>query len=786
MNNKKKVLEDSAFNVRKCLRRKGTRMNYKKVWVYMGMLLIFILMAAGCSNTKDTGSKNEDEQNTGKGRYVEETIAFPENLKSVFAIRKLKDGSLLLVADTLEDALNVYTSKDEGNTWTKSDTIGSTLIPEDKRIVAAAIDTTGKLYISYAAPMDMEHLDTVTAFTGSMAYCSIDAEGTVQDLELSLADLDDGDDFADGLYHLAVNSTGDLFGSTENGTIYQLDIASGELKNTYPSEGSSDRFFPIWDKLLVIREDRIEQFTLDGDKLDDLNILKDYLAYQGMFNSSGLITEGNNEDEIYFCNKNGVYRYTYGGNVVEQLVDGSLSNLSAVNVTSLAFLQKNDGNFQILYNNPVNKRYELVDYAYDASIPTVPTDELRIYSMRKSDTIQRMVTAFQKDNPDIHVIYETGTSGENAISEADAVKTLNTEMMAGNGPDILVLDHMPIDSYMEKGMLHDMSELFGTLKEENDLFMNIVGAYEQNGKLYAAPIRFKIPYIAGLKEVIEQVTDIRSLAQAAQTYMEEHPDGKFIYAQYEDVEFQKLFSVYYQECFLEDGSINEENLKSFLKNYKKLYETAIKYGDLDPRKGYWNLEQNKGSTIDFMDNYEDIYFNTSEYTDIDTALTIGTLYSIKSFSDFKFMKDKYPNYIGKLPNSEVHYLKPVSPVGINSKSKNFVNANKFISFLFSDVAQEIECYDGLSVNRSIFLNEEEKPSDMSSYNMGRTKPYRWASKEEFEELNAIVESLNTPYYTNRYVIKMIYENAENYITGDGNIDEAMEHIMQKLNLYLSE
>ena len=78
---------------------------------------------------------------------------------------------------------------------------------------------------------------------------------------------------------------------------------------------------------------------------------------------------------------------------------------------------------------------------------------------------------FQKKYPDIYLTLETGMSGNDGVTRTDALKTLNTEIMAGKGPDILILDGISSETYAEQGMLEDLS---GILKEAG-LLDNIEG-----------------------------------------------------------------------------------------------------------------------------------------------------------------------------------------------------------------------------------------------------------------------------------------------------------------------
>ena len=47
---------------------------------------------------------------------------------------------------------------------------------------------------------------------------------------------------------------------------------------------------------------------------------------------------------------------------------------------------------------------------------------------------------YQQKNPDIDIIYEIGIGNNAERTEQDAIKNLNTEIAAGTGPDIIVLD----------------------------------------------------------------------------------------------------------------------------------------------------------------------------------------------------------------------------------------------------------------------------------------------------------------------------------------------------------
>ena len=47
---------------------------------------------------------------------------------------------------------------------------------------------------------------------------------------------------------------------------------------------------------------------------------------------------------------------------------------------------------------------------------------------------------FRKSHPDVYVKQEIGLSGDYGMTKEDAVRNLNTSLLAGEGPDLLLLD----------------------------------------------------------------------------------------------------------------------------------------------------------------------------------------------------------------------------------------------------------------------------------------------------------------------------------------------------------
>ena len=51
---------------------------------------------------------------------------------------------------------------------------------------------------------------------------------------------------------------------------------------------------------------------------------------------------------------------------------------------------------------------KLVRFVYDADIPTVPDELVKVYSLKENSTIQQAVSLYQTANPGVMVQYEVG------------------------------------------------------------------------------------------------------------------------------------------------------------------------------------------------------------------------------------------------------------------------------------------------------------------------------------------------------------------------------------------
>lgn len=161
---------------------------------------------------------------------------------------------------------------------------------------------------------------------------------------------------------------------------------------------------------------------------------------------------------------------------------------------------------------------------------------------------------------------------ENGVTLEDALSVLNTDILAGKGPDVLILDGMPADSYIEKGVLADISDVVGEASQKDGIFGNIIESSKKDGKVYAMPARILLPVVLGDEKTRSAGGSLPALADRVKTLSKSTsksviPDDKGTKTLLRDC--------YYADSarFLAgDGSLNQDVIREYLTQAKRLYD----------------------------------------------------------------------------------------------------------------------------------------------------------------------------------------------------------------------
>lgn len=757
---------------------------------------ILLLGATGCGSDEKEGAaiggektaSSEEEgkhaAEVAKGRYVETQKTTPDGLKTIEEMVRLSDGSVALLNP---DKGSLLVSKDDGDSWEEkelpalAEKTGKETIEITSRIVAP----DGAVFFSY---VDWEE----TAENGvNERYVYIDRDGKASELTLT-------EPAGDRFYLSWATFTGErtLAALMNGGYAYTINLDDGMMHKISESQDEYNTVFLAGDYLLtknwmyqISAQSTLEDATLCGFIEQESPMYRE-VAF--CFNSE--------ENTMYSASKSGLYSHIMGGGTMEKMLDGGLCSLGDPTKQAASILQNADGSFLIGYDDG-----EIDLYAYDAEAPAVPTQQISIFSLEQNMTVSRAVSIFRKSHPDVYVKQEIGLSGDYGVTREDAIRNLNTRILAGEGPDILLLDGMPLDSYIGKNILLDLRETVESLEKENAYFSSVLRSYETEDGLFAIPLRCRVPVIVGESDVMGSVSDIASLAAAVKAAKEKAPSSTTVLGTYTPEELlQRLYMMLSSSSFVKDGAADSDALQTFLTQAKEIYEEEQK--NITPK-----ILQNHANSIQWKQengmleeegNFPVDPGIVSDILGAEAEMALGTISSVEDLEYTVGLLEhesmEKPSY--DLASGDFVFV-PKGICGVNAQSKEMDLSLEFLKELFGGEAQKADLSDGLPVNEDAFELFFENPNPEDTSVMGFSASVAgddgaeeasihfevsWPEQDAVDALKEKVKRLSTPGLSDDVIKNAILESGAKVLSGDLSVEEGCGEIVQKVDLYLEE
>ncbi|MDE7232444.1 MAG: ABC transporter substrate-binding protein, partial [Lachnospiraceae bacterium] len=235
---------------------------------------------------------------------------------------------------------------------------------------------------------------------------------------------------------------------------------------------------------------------------------------------------------------------------------------------------------------------------------------------------------------------------DNAVSREDALKNLNTKILAGEVPDVIILDNIDMEQYADKGVLKELDDFLAPYEEEGVIYQNIVEGMRmtEKNKIYGVPMTVDLPMWLAEKKYLRDVQGLDDIIAGAELARAEHPDGPLIDTPGQEDLFNLMVPLCLPAWTGEDGSLDTGSLTEF-------YQAAVKLWELDSaglseeQRFKWQQDLS-GEEADVMNimfgQYNDIY-NIGE-----TWLALG--YLKNTWYGMSHLHVRLENY-----RSDIHY-----------------------------------------------------------------------------------------------------------------------------------
>lgn len=784
----------------------------KKYSTIVVVISLVSMLCIGCA----TDQKEHDEKwggteaisdtshsdNTGMGRYVEKTVLERDSYWCTPQIQHTTDGTLIL-----QDMPNRYVSQDNGSSWS-CETIDwmeeFSLKNEILDVVSSNDKTVMLTYQAYTEQElaqiqglvsdesnDTNDLGTLeTTDTQEREYLVISPSGTQTKLEI---------ESNNPIRKLTFDESGKLWAYTQN-AICSIDITDGTMTELVTVNGSI-RYIQNSENILLC-------MTYDGPVLYDITTKKwiadtvlDQLItdHYGSFKDYGMgfnfYTFLGEENMIYIAGKKGLYRHVIGGSSVEQIIDGNLSSLSNPAHTIRYATLLDNQEFLIGYSDG-----SFVKCTYDASVPTLPSEKLTIYSLQENDTVRQAISVFQTRVPELYVSYEIGMNSDE-ITREDALKKLNTDLVNGSGPDILIVDDMPYDSYVDKGIFMDLNSTIQEIHANNSLFINLITPLYTGECLYSVPAEFQLPVMAGHQQTVELADDLTGFANAVEELRSQTPNQQLL-EKCSAYGLLKSFSIVCAPSWKNaQGNIQKETIQEYLLQCKRIYDAQI---DGTPTKAIKEYDSmNDFYKTEFGVSYENSpYFHWADagnYLAQNEQIVYGVLYDLDSYTSL-LATSKINGFedtkIKQLDGQSQHVYYPITMAGICATTQNQEQAVQFIQLLLGKDVQKFTHY-GYPINQKAFEEcfvVDEYDVDGSYLTLGMTiedgTTLTWnayvPNQQQIDQLTDWVMQAKTPYISDSIIEEAIYTEGANYLCGEQDLDTAIQTILDKISIYIEE
>lgn len=364
---------------------------------------------------------------------------------------------------------------------------------------------------------------------------------------------------------------------------------------------------------------------------------------------------------------------------------------------------------------------------------------------------------------------------------------LNNDLIAGNIPDILVLDtSMPVDSYISKGLLADLNTFIDKDEAINkeDFLPNILDIFTVNGKLYSLSPKFTIQTIVAKQSLIG---DINGWTMADyKAFEESHPD----IAMFNKNDMTRDGFVSYALTYSYDSFVNRETGECYFDSdgFKQILETAKSF----PEEIDWNNVEEH--------NWEE---QEAAYREGRTLLLNAYFYNFGSIREYEQARfgDKMA-FIGfPCENKNGSAIYPDLEFSITAKAKNPDGAWEFVRYFFTDEYQN-------QIDGSFPIRESAYPALMEK---AKEKPYYidsetgekveydnkyWIANQEIDigvntdednqRMMDFIRSVSGKYSYDQELLNIINEEAASFYSGQKSVDEAASIIQNRVNIYISE
>ena len=714
----------------------------KNICIALATIQVLFLTACG---------KQETSQ-VAMGRYIEQALEIGEAIEGTqnFMVQG-SDGKLRLFTFK-EGVLSCLIQKEDLSfepialDWSES--FSNKLGEVYGYMTAMGMDDENNIYIAVTGSKEGCSEEEAYDVANSKSYIFKASEGEITTTPLKI----EGDIPYVMPDQLLVLENGNCIIAGNYTGILQFDLETGNLVRSYSSDEEGSLMLKD-NKLYVASSinQGINIYSLESGQIEK-NIPCETVDDEAQ------ILEG--EQGIYLMNREGIWHLADQGTIWEQLMEGTGVSIGLPSrYIQDAFYV--DHQF-VAYLMDTEDSVSFKAYTYLDTVPSKPEIELTAYMLEENQTLRETLTAYELAHPEVRINILQGMNENSGINKDEAIKALHTELLAGGGPDLLLLDSLEEEVYKEKGLLVNLEDLAGL----EEMMPQVKASMEDEKGIYAVPLRFTVPCLVGSKDVLDSVSDLAGLF----TYQEAHPEKQLFTAMKPEVLYNSLAHFEVGKWLNSEGKLNAEQVGTFLKGIKTLAEVSTVPSE--------PLEAQASRAEAIYVAYDKAQAQIWEIKDVWDLLFISDLIKRRPEAGLKILQQD-----GK------DCFNPVSKIGVNQNGKNIEIAKDIIDFILKEEVQDIDTKEGFPVRQSSLKKwlrgEKINHETIISVGMGEGEELIafWETRDMLSIFETALKDLEQTVIGDSTLEAMVLEEAKPYFNNEKTLEEVIEVLEPKVALY---
>ncbi len=442
------------------------------------------------------------------------------------------------------------------------------------------------------------------------------------------------------------------------------------------------------------------------------------------------------------------------------LVDGSSYSFSAVGNMARALHLLPGGDMVAQMDNDAGSR--LYRYRWDENAVLDPDKVLNVWSLNENPLVRTAISAMRAQNPDVVVEYEVALSQGGGVTAEDAIKTLNTRLLNGDGPDVLILDGTPAESYAARGMLQDLNSVVDT----GGLFPNIAAPFATTGGTFYLPTNMKIPVLLGTRENLDKAAGLEQLIQMVQSGnpLPELTEGYDVFSSLPQNTRPALIPETLREMY---DLLWNSGAASVITP-----EGLDKYGTDE-----FGMVQQSGSVSMGYSGGMVAQISGSPVAYASQRALLGA-YLVDDLAMLDMVMEPPETALAAFPGLGEGSFVPMGLAGISADSPRGELAAQFVNLMLSEEVQGTKTGSGLPVTEA---GMKKQIADQDELLQQQPTPERF----EFDYL-PLVNLAQTPQMGDETVSEMIWSAAQSLFSGEMDVEGAVAQLEQELRNYLAE